>query len=281
MLDGSAEQQAGRTWQHRKADGTLIDVAIFSRLLTYENRSARLIAAIDITERKRAEARVVFMAHHDALTTLPNRVLLRLRMEEMLGRLRRNGESLAALCIDLDNFKTVNDTLGHPFGDLLLQAVADRLRAVVREQDTVARLGGDEFAILQTGVTGADDIGAFAQRVLTAISEPYDLEGHHVCIGASIGIAVAPGEAADANRAVEEFRYGALPRQERRPEHLPLLRSRDGRTRAGAPHARGRAAQGAGGQRIRAALSAAGRSRERRHHRLRGAAALAASGCAA
>ena len=201
ILDAATGTQA--TWKHRKADGTPIDVALFSRLLTYEGRAAALIAAIDITERKRAEARVAFMAHHDALTALPNRVLLRLRMEEMLGRLRRNGESLATLCIDLDNFKTVNDTLGHPLGDLLLQAVADRLRAAVREQDIVARLGGDEFAILLAGAAGADEVGVFAQRALAAIGEPYDLEGHHVCVGASIGIAVAPGDGVDANRLLK------------------------------------------------------------------------------
>jgi len=204
ILGAAIELQAGRTWKHRKADGAPIDVAIFPRRLTYQNRAATLIAAIDITERKRAEARVAFMAHHDALTALPNRVLLRLRMEEMLARLRRTGESLAVLCIDLDNFKTVNDTLGHPFGDLLLQAVADRLRAVVREPDTVARLGGDEFAILQTCVAGPDEVGALAQRVLAAIGEPFDLDGHHVCIGASIGIAVASQEIAGRDVAYSD-----------------------------------------------------------------------------
>jgi diguanylate cyclase (GGDEF)-like protein/PAS domain S-box-containing protein len=203
ILDATIELQAGRTWKHRKADGTSIDVAIFPRLLTYENSAATLIAAIDITERKRAEARVAFMAHHDALTGLPNRVLLRLRMEEMLASLRRNGESLAALCIDLDNFKTVNDTLGHPFGDLLLQAVADRLRALVCEQDTVARLGGDEFAILQTGIAGPDEVSALAQGVLASIGAPFDLDGHQVCIGASIGIAVASHDSADADRLLK------------------------------------------------------------------------------
>jgi diguanylate cyclase (GGDEF)-like protein/PAS domain S-box-containing protein len=203
IANASSENQSGRTWTHRKSDGTPIDVAIFSRLLSYENRAATLIAAIDITERKRAEARVAFMAHHDALTSLPNRVLLRLRMEEMLTRMRRSGEGIATLCIDLDNFKTVNDTLGHPFGDLLLQAVADRLRSVVREEDIVARLGGDEFAILQTGIGGPDDVSAFAQRVLATIGEPYDLDGHPVCAGASVGIAVAPGDGADADRLLK------------------------------------------------------------------------------
>ena len=199
----SADEQAGRTWKHRKADGRAIDVAVFASLLTYEGRAAALIAAIDITERKRAEARIAFMAHHDALTSLPNRVLMRLRMEEMLGRMRRGGGKVATLCIDLDNFKSVNDTLGHSLGDLLLQHVADRLRGAVQDQDTVARLGGDEFAILQADVAQPEEASALAARLLEVVSEPYDLDGHLVSVGASIGIAVAPGDGADPGRLLK------------------------------------------------------------------------------
>ena len=137
-----SEQQAGRTWRHLKADGTRIDVAVFARALVHDNIPAGLIAAIDITERKRAEARVAHMAHHDALTGLPNRVLLRLRMEESLARMPRTGKGVATLCIDLDNFKSVNDTLGHPCGDHVLQCAAERIRAVIRDEDTAARLRG-------------------------------------------------------------------------------------------------------------------------------------------
>jgi diguanylate cyclase (GGDEF)-like protein/PAS domain S-box-containing protein len=199
----SADEQAGRTWKHRKADGRAIDVAVFASLLTYEGRPAALIAAIDITERKRAEARVAFMAHHDALTALPNRVLLRLRMEEMLGRLPRDGRQVAALCIDLDNFKSVNDTLGHSLGDMLLQHVADRLRGAVQDQDTVARLGGDEFAILQADVAQPEEASALAARLLEVVSEPYHLDGHLVALGASIGIALAPHDGADPDRLLK------------------------------------------------------------------------------
>jgi diguanylate cyclase (GGDEF)-like protein/PAS domain S-box-containing protein len=202
-FSGCPDDWAGRTWRHRKADGTLIDVAIFSRQLTYENQPAALIAAIDITERKQAEARVAFMAHHDALTSLPNRLLLRVRMEELLARMRRTGNSVATLCLDLDNFKTVNDTLGHPFGDLLLQSVAERLRTALREQDTVARLGGDEFAILQADVRQPEEVSVLAERLLAVVSEPYELDGHLVSVGASIGIALAPGDGEDADRLLK------------------------------------------------------------------------------
>jgi diguanylate cyclase (GGDEF)-like protein/PAS domain S-box-containing protein len=200
----SHDDQAGRTWRHRKADGNPIDVAIYSQLLTYDGRAAALIAAVDITERKRAEARVAYMAHHDALTALPNRVLLRLRLEDMLSRADRDGGQFAVLCIDLDNFKSVNDTLGHPLGDLLLQQIAQRIQAMLREQDTVARLGGDEFAVLQGGAGTAVAVSALAERLIATISEPYELEGHMVVIGASIGIALAPGDGNEPDRLLKQ-----------------------------------------------------------------------------
>src|SRR5882757_2247401 len=167
-----SEDHAGRTWKHRKADGATIDVAIFMSHLTYEGRRAILIAAVDITERKAAESRVAYMAHHDSLTALPNRIMLRLRMEDMVSDLRRNGRGFAVFCVDLDNFKWVNDTLGHPFGDLLLQALAARLRAELRAQNTIARLGGDEFAILQADVGKPEEVSRLLARLLAVISEP-------------------------------------------------------------------------------------------------------------
>ena len=200
---GGPDDWAGRTWRHRKADGSLIDVAIFSRRLSYDDRDAALVAAIDITERKRAEERVAFMAHHDALTSLPNRLLLRRELEEQLARLRRTGGSIATLCLDLDNFKTVNDTLGHPFGDLLLQIVGRRLQSALREHDIVARLGGDEFAIVRADVRQPEEVSALAERVLTILADHYELDGHLVTVSASIGIALSPGDSDDADRLLK------------------------------------------------------------------------------
>ena len=199
-FDGpAADRHAGRTWKHRKGNGSIIDVAVFARELDHRGDPAVLIAAIDITERKLAEARVAYMAHHDALTGLPNRVALRLRMEEVLQRMRRTHTPVAALCIDLDDFKGVNDTLGHPCGDLLLQRVADRIRASLREQDVAARLGADEFAVLLCDASRPEDVGKFAERLITSISEPYDINGQQVLIGASAGIAMAPDDASDVD----------------------------------------------------------------------------------
>ena len=118
----------------------------------------------DITDRQRAEERIVHMARHDALTELPNRTMLRERLDYELKRVKR-GECLAVLCLDLDHFKSVNDTLGHPIGDELLKVVAERLRRCTREPDTIARLGGDEFAIIMTGMDDPTDAVALAKRI--------------------------------------------------------------------------------------------------------------------
>jgi diguanylate cyclase (GGDEF)-like protein len=152
-----------------------------------------LLTLEDITERRRNEKRIEYMAHHDALTGLPNRLLFHTRLEEALARARR-GERFSLLYLDLDRFKAINDTLGHPAGDTLLQEVTKRLLAEVREADTVARLGGDEFAILQAAVDQAPQAALLAQRLVAALCAPYQVSGHHVDIGVSIGIAIAYGE---------------------------------------------------------------------------------------
>ena len=156
----------------------------------------------DITERRRAEAKISHMARHDALTNLPNRVLFREHMEESLGRLRRD-ERLAVLCLDLDHFKHVNDTLGHPIGDNLLQAVAVRLLGCIRESDVVARLGGDEFAVVQIGCNQPAEATQLAARIIDVLSAPYDLQNHHVVVGASIGVAVTPTDGSDPDQLLK------------------------------------------------------------------------------
>ena len=146
----------------------------------------------DITERRQAESQIAYMAHHDALTDLANRILFREEMERALADQPPRGGTLGVHCLDLDRFKDVNDSLGHETGDMLLKIVAQRLRDCVGEDDVVARLGGDEFAILQSSVTGPHDCAVLAASIVEAIGEPYDLEGQEVVIGTSIGIALAP-----------------------------------------------------------------------------------------
>ena len=150
----------------------------------------------DISDRQRAEERIVHMARHDALTDLPNRTMFRERLEYELKRIKR-GDALAVLCLDLDHFKSVNDTLGHPVGDELLKVVAERLRRCLREPDTIARLGGDEFAIIMTGMHAPTDPVLLAKRIREAIIKPYILDGHQILADISIGISLAPIDATE------------------------------------------------------------------------------------
>jgi diguanylate cyclase (GGDEF)-like protein len=151
----------------------------------------------DITEKRRTEARIQHMARHDALTDLPNRSFLKESISEGLKRVRR-GDDMAVLCMDLDRFKAVNDTLGHPIGDQLLQVVAERIRSSIRETDTAARLGGDEFAILQIGVSQPQGASILASRLVETLAVPYVIQDHHLVIGCSVGIALAPLDGEDA-----------------------------------------------------------------------------------
>ncbi len=156
----------------------------------------------DVTVEKRAEERILHVAHHDALTGLPNRVLFYGDLEQALQRLGE-GERAAVLSIDVDHLKRINDTLGHAIGDELLKAVADRLRGCIRGFDFVARLSGDEFAIVQTRLGRRTDAGVLAQRVCDAIREPFTVGDHQVVVSASIGISVAPDDASDLGQLLK------------------------------------------------------------------------------
>ncbi|MGY3236876.1 MULTISPECIES: EAL domain-containing protein [unclassified Bradyrhizobium] len=154
---------------------------------------------LDVTEQRRSEAKIVHMAQHDALTGLPNRVLLRERMEHALAVTRNGGLELAVLMLDLDRFKEVNDTLGHPAGDSLLRAVATRLRECTTETAVIARLGGDEFAVIDYVTSPAVEAAALAENIRKALCEPFDLDDHRFMVGTSIGIAIAPRDGDDSD----------------------------------------------------------------------------------
>ncbi len=152
----------------------------------------------DVTEARNASARLAHLARHDALTDLPNRTMLRERLDEMM-RNARSGDRCAMLCLDLDRFKLVNDTLGHPVGDALLVAVASRLVTLVRHHDVVTRLGGDEFSVLVQHVTSDHAIEQLCRRIIEALTQPFEIGGHHIQIGASIGVAMVEVDALDPN----------------------------------------------------------------------------------
>src|SRR5215469_8800610 len=166
-------------------------------LLVTEQRSDKgtVVLFADVTQIKRGERQIRHLAYHDALTGLSNRTVFHQRIEEALAQASERGQAVAVLCLDLDQFKNVNDTLGHPAGDLLLKIVAARLRACLRDTDTVARLGGDEFGIVVTDLQDLNYVTALAWRLLDVISEPADLDGHQALTTASIGIVVAGPDA--------------------------------------------------------------------------------------
>jgi diguanylate cyclase (GGDEF)-like protein len=153
----------------------------------------------DITEQRQSEVKIEYMAHHDALTDLANRVLLNDRLEYALGRVQ-HGEMVAVHHLDLDQFKAVNDTFGHPCGDKLLRIVAERLRGLVGDADTIARMGGDEFVIVQATIADPAGATSLAQGVIDALSEPYDIDGQQAVIGVSIGISVGPGDGSNPDK---------------------------------------------------------------------------------
>jgi diguanylate cyclase (GGDEF)-like protein len=150
----------------------------------------------DITERRRADERLSHMARHDVLTGLPNRLFLQERMDDAVDRLRE-GEHFAVLCLDVDHFKQVNDTLGHPIGDALLREFAGRVKAGVGPAAVVARIGGDEFAVLRSEIAGPETMVEMAERLARTLNEPYDIAGNVINIGASFGIALAPRDGED------------------------------------------------------------------------------------
>jgi diguanylate cyclase (GGDEF)-like protein len=192
LKDGIAE---GKTFNHV---ANLPDGRAFSVVNKPLIGGGWLATHEDITERQRSEDRIAHMARHDALTDLPNRVLLLEQLNHEIKRVKR-GECLAVLCLDLDQFKSVNDALGHHIGDELLKLVGDRLRGCTRELDIVARMGGDEFAIIMTQMEQAADAATLSKRIRDSVIKPYQIEGHQIVTDISIGISVAPMDAVESN----------------------------------------------------------------------------------
>ena len=156
----------------------------------------------DVTERRRADEKIAHLAHYDGLTDLPNRILFRERLEQSLKAIRP-GEQLAVLYIDIDEFKSVNDALGHPIGDELLKGVAERLRGCLAGADVAARLGGDEFAVIQTAIKDRSETTQLVDEIHSAIRQPLACMGHLITTDASIGIALAPGDGVDLDQLLK------------------------------------------------------------------------------
>jgi diguanylate cyclase (GGDEF)-like protein/PAS domain S-box-containing protein len=193
--------QRSDQWRHRRKSGEIIDVQVISHVLEFAGRKAVVVVAEDITERKAFEEQLQHQAFHDSLTNLPNRALFMDRLEHALTRAQRHGRSVAVLFLDLDNFKVINDSLGHKVGDQLVVEVSQRLQRCVRPEDTLARLGGDEFTILLEDITDVSEAIEVAKRIAEQLQAPIGLfehslltttsmYGHEVFVTASVGIAV-------------------------------------------------------------------------------------------
>jgi diguanylate cyclase (GGDEF)-like protein/PAS domain S-box-containing protein len=185
-------------WRNKTKDGHLFWTEISLRFASFGTRNVVLASVRDITERKNAQQQIAHLARFDTLTGLPNRTVFLEAMEQAIVRARRGVQSFAVLYLDLDHFKDVNDTLGHPVGDILLQMVAERLRSSIRELDTAARFGGDEFAVIETDIRDPADAAILANKILKALSSPFPIGGNELRSGTSIGIAVYGPESADA-----------------------------------------------------------------------------------
>ncbi|MDP5240956.1 EAL domain-containing protein [Uliginosibacterium sp. 31-16] len=190
----------GEIWQRRRDGSEFPEWLSIGAVRDRGNAITHYVAVFsDITERKANEARIAFLAHHDPLTALPNRTLFQDRLEQALGRAERSGSMLALLFLDLDRFKTINDSLGHLVGDRLLQSVAERLQHCVRDTDTICRQGGDEFIIVLPEIQDTEAPARIAEKILRRLAEPFEVDSHVLGTSFSIGIAVYPDDGTDAD----------------------------------------------------------------------------------
>ena len=257
------------------ASGAMIPVELVARPVTFANQPRHAIAVRDLRARKKAEADLRLLAHHDALTGLPNRRSFNSKLDREIAAAAANGGSLAVLCLDLDRFKEVNDLFGHAAGDTLLQSVARCTAAVLEPDQMLARLGGDEFAIIAPGLPDPAAAGRIAESIIDAFRAENEDAPNGGLISSSIGIAIYPERRDRSPEPDEPRRHRALSRQGRGPRHLSLLRGGDGRRGQGAPAYRARPAARRLARRVAPCLPAAEAPDHRRGHRLRGAAALA------
>jgi diguanylate cyclase (GGDEF)-like protein len=192
----------------RLACGSNVEITFGERVMALSRRimdgGGSVVTIEEVTERKRAQDRIEHLARYDELTGLANRTQFVEQIDAVLAAVRAADLRVAIQMIDLDRFKTINDTLGHPIGDKLLKEVADRLSRVIGPADMITRFGGDEFVVLQTGAAQRETAGALAERLVNALSDPFDIDGHRIDIGASIGIAMAPADGVDASELLKK-----------------------------------------------------------------------------
>ena len=206
MWDGLAAsgQWQGELWNRRKNGEVYPEWLTISAVRDADGAVQSYVGVFsDISHIKRSEAELERLAHYDPLTGLPNRILLQAQLNQALERATRRQQRIAVMVLDLDGFKTVNDSLGHPAGDLLLQVIGKRLQRLLRREDTVARLGGDEFAVIAENVSNSNNPGLIAEKIIQAVAEPVDLNGHSALVTGSIGIALYPDDGVDTTALLQ------------------------------------------------------------------------------
>lgn len=199
-------------WRHLRKDGVEIQVDIAAHAIDFQGRSCRFVLVQDVTERQRLHGQLVYQAHHDSLTGLPNRLLLEDRIKQTFARATRHDHRAAVACLDLDRFKQINDTFGHAAGDRCLQQVANRITARLRAVDTVARAGGEEFIVILGELDGMRDAEVVARDLLASLGEPLETAGQMIQVSASMGIAIYPDDGTDPAelwRAADNAMYEA------------------------------------------------------------------------
>jgi diguanylate cyclase (GGDEF)-like protein/PAS domain S-box-containing protein len=197
LLDGSKDSLTFET-VHRHKDGSDYPVEIFLQYIKPKNELPRFVAIVrDLSERIEAQEKLLYQAHHDFLTSLPNRFLFIDRLEHALSR-RHSGGKLAVLFLDLDRFKVINDTLGHASGDKVLQMLGERMNACLRKGDTLARLSGDEFSVMVEDVESTEMVVSVARQILDDLAKPFVVDSHELFITASIGISLSPNDGEDS-----------------------------------------------------------------------------------
>ena len=200
----------GEIWNRKKSGQVYPEWLNISAILGSNGRPTHYVAVFsDITSVKRSEEQLVYLANHDHLTGLPNRTLLLDRLSQALAVAQRSGQPVALVLVDLDDFKSVNGSIGLHLGDQVLCQVAERLRTLVREADTVARTGGDDFAVMLTGLRDAADSMRLVQKLQAGLAEPYTLDGHEISLTSCIGVALWPQDGTTAT-AIHAAADGAL-----------------------------------------------------------------------
>ena len=261
-----------------RKNGERIEVEIYGSASEFEGRPAAIGTLVDITNRRRDEAQITEQAFSDPLTKLPNLVRFTERLELELAQAKRHDRKVAVVYVDLDSFKLINDSWGRGTGDRLLQSLSLRLKRRLRQFDTIARVSADEFVILMPEVRDPDDVSGIAQKLLSIVRHPFQIDGRQIQITASVGIAMFPADGEEAEGLLRNA--GAATQRAKDMGRntfqlcTPELTSR-AVERLSAPQRAADRAQGAG---VRPALPAAGLPDQRAHRRLRGARALAAPG---